>query len=206
MSDGAPRTNTRSPRAPRALGDEAKADRRAMILSHATDMLSDRRISHLTMADLAARCNLAKGSLYIYFPSKDHLLSALLTEALDQWKTDIIKQLQPELNAADCGRVLSNSALEHPTLLALCEWAGGRQWQSGDAASDDDMPLHAMANYLGLHMTILLGIGARPARRLGYGVMAAMIGAQCLSGGDKAAFGRVFTPAVAQMIRGLQPG
>lgn len=193
-------------RATRAVSDGAKSQRSEMILICAAKMLTETGVDGLKMAELAARCNLAKGTLYLYYPTKDALLLALLADVLDDWRSGVCEQLQPDLDRSEYGRVLSDAAMKSPVLLALCGWAAGYGWQSDPGDNIDVGPLHVTGNHLGLHLATLLGLGSRPGRRLGFGIIATLLGAQCMSGGDTAAFGRVFTPAVNQMLRGYQAG
>lgn len=45
------------------------------------------------MADVARRARLAKGTLYLYFPTKETLLLELLEDRLDRWLSDLESRL-----------------------------------------------------------------------------------------------------------------
>lgn len=69
----------------RARKDEDKAARRQAILAVASRLLSRQQYHRITMAEVARRCSLAKGTLYLYFRSKEELFLAALEDELGQW-------------------------------------------------------------------------------------------------------------------------
>ena len=69
----------------RARGDEDKQARRRQILDEALGLWRERTFATLTMKEVAARCGLVKGTLYLYFATKEELLLALLEELLGGW-------------------------------------------------------------------------------------------------------------------------
>lgn len=69
----------------RARKDEDKAARRRSILAVASRLLGRQQYHHITMAEVARRCSLAKGTLYLYFRSKEELFLAALEDELAQW-------------------------------------------------------------------------------------------------------------------------
>lgn len=69
----------------RARSAEDKQERRAKILAMALDLWGKHTFASFTMAEVAARSGLAKGTLYLYFSSKEELLLALLEGQLDAW-------------------------------------------------------------------------------------------------------------------------
>ncbi|GAB5413842.1 MAG: TetR/AcrR family transcriptional regulator [Congregibacter sp.] len=62
----------------RARSDDAKDSRRGELLRAALDELFERGFAGARMEDIAVRANVTKGTLYIYFPSKDALFRALI--------------------------------------------------------------------------------------------------------------------------------
>jgi len=68
--------------AKRAAGEAEKTERRSEILARADMLFRDKAFDEIRMADLAAELGLAKGTLYLYFPSKEALFLALLDERL----------------------------------------------------------------------------------------------------------------------------
>ena len=73
----------------RARRDEDKAERRLAILDAATRMLAQHGYHEITMAEVARRTGLAKGTLYLYFKSKEELFLAALESELSQWFSEL---------------------------------------------------------------------------------------------------------------------
>lgn len=69
----------------RARNHEDKAARRQAILAVAARLLGRHQYHRITMAEVARRCGLAKGTLYLYFRSKEELFLAALEEQLAAW-------------------------------------------------------------------------------------------------------------------------
>ncbi|HOX31620.1 MAG TPA: TetR family transcriptional regulator [Spirochaetales bacterium] len=67
----------------RAGGKLEKLERRGEILAKADELFRERCFEEIRMGDLAASLGLAKGTLYLYFPSKESLFLALLGERLE---------------------------------------------------------------------------------------------------------------------------
>ncbi|MCA1832765.1 MAG: TetR/AcrR family transcriptional regulator [Actinobacteria bacterium] len=59
-------------------------DRRAEILDAATRVFCDKGVSGATVAEIAEAAGVAKGTVYLYFGSKEHLLVALRDRFTDQ--------------------------------------------------------------------------------------------------------------------------
>ncbi|MEM6995585.1 MAG: TetR family transcriptional regulator [Myxococcota bacterium] len=104
----------------RARKDEDKAERRRSILETAVGLLQAQGFHEITMAEVARRAGLAKGTLYLYFKSKEELFLAALEMELDDWFSDVAALLSPgplEVPALATG--LAKSLSEHPRLLEL---------------------------------------------------------------------------------------
>jgi AcrR family transcriptional regulator len=121
-----PAAQTRRIRTPRAVTSrarsaDAKADRRAAILGVARLRGATMAFADLTMHAIAADAGVTKGTLYLYFPTKEHLFLALLDVELAAW-FDIV---DPTLTAG--GRwsaeraidVLADSLVTQPLLTRL---------------------------------------------------------------------------------------
>jgi AcrR family transcriptional regulator len=68
--------------AKRAVGELEKGARRAEILARADTLFRDKDYDKIRMSDLSAELGLAKGTLYLYFPSKEALFFGLVEERL----------------------------------------------------------------------------------------------------------------------------
>jgi AcrR family transcriptional regulator len=71
----------------RARKPDDKLSRRHAVVEAATrELVRDRhRLANVTMTRVAATCGLAKGTLYLYFCSKDELFLAVLEHQLGSW-------------------------------------------------------------------------------------------------------------------------
>jgi len=69
----------------RARSDDAKRARRQFILSTADQLLRHEGFDAFTMNKLAAATDLAKGTLYLYFATREELVLALYTDLHDGW-------------------------------------------------------------------------------------------------------------------------
>jgi len=67
----------------RAYRPEEKASRRQSILVGALQLLRETAYPDLRMTDLAQRLGLGKGTLYLYFPTKESLFLAVLQAVLE---------------------------------------------------------------------------------------------------------------------------
>ncbi len=85
----------------RARKQEDKAARRRAILSVAAQMLGQTQYQRITMAEVARHCQLAKGTLYLYFRSKEELFLAALGDELEAWFDALVVELIAGLPVAD---------------------------------------------------------------------------------------------------------
>jgi AcrR family transcriptional regulator len=69
----------------RASTEEKKSKRRDMILEKARAWISSRSFSEVRLADMARELGLVRGTLYLYFPSKQDLFAAVLREEMEGW-------------------------------------------------------------------------------------------------------------------------
>ena len=69
----------------RARKDEDKEARRQLILDEALALYTATSYAEVKMADVAERAKLAKGTVFLYFPTKEALFLALLEEQLFAW-------------------------------------------------------------------------------------------------------------------------
>ena len=69
----------------RARSDDAKRARRQFILVTADQLLRLDGFDAFTMSKLAATADLAKGTLYLYFATREELVLALYTDLHDSW-------------------------------------------------------------------------------------------------------------------------
>ncbi|MDH3200693.1 MAG: TetR family transcriptional regulator [Myxococcales bacterium] len=105
----------------RARSVEARAERRDDILSAAERLFAEQRFSELHMARLANEIGLAKGTLYLYFPSKESLFLAAVQRSLDAWYAAIGGRLSRHafIDPDALARELTDALVEQPRLTRL---------------------------------------------------------------------------------------
>lgn len=111
----------------RARKDEDKARRRQAILETADRLWRDHSYASLTMDRVAEAAKVAKGTLYLYFQTREQMFLALLEDAITEWFAYFDGRLRGGRSAWTADRaaeVLARSFEERPSLrrlLALLE-------------------------------------------------------------------------------------
>jgi AcrR family transcriptional regulator len=106
----------------RARQESQKLARRRDILAIAGEMIAGMPFQAIAMAEVAERAGLAKGTLYLYFPSKESLFLALLEESLQVWFEDFNTALSAQpvgLSAERLARLVGRSLAPHPLVPRL---------------------------------------------------------------------------------------
>ncbi|MCP3136214.1 TetR/AcrR family transcriptional regulator [Pyxidicoccus xibeiensis] len=85
----------RRPLPQRARKDEDKEARRRLILDEALELYQATSYGDVKMADVAERAQLAKGTVFLYFPTKEALFLALLEDLLFTWFDKLDGLLEP---------------------------------------------------------------------------------------------------------------
>lgn len=117
MSAGSKPTQL-SPRQ-RAISDDQKTRRARDILDAALALFDSGRLEDVTMARVAERTKLAKGTLYLYFPTREALFLALLTEQFEAFFSALDKALARPMNQARFARYIAGDLQARPRLLRL---------------------------------------------------------------------------------------
>ena len=166
----------------RARSDDAKRARRQFILATADQLLRHKGFDAFTMDKLAAAADLAKGTLYLYFVTREELVLALYTELHDGWINRFIgaeKQMVMLDYHALCNRfyqsfiadaLLVNLAARATSGLEpyvpLAAWVAAKQAQTRSAKR------------LGGLFCNLFGCYPAEAQRLAWAFLAGLSGAQ----------------------------
>lgn len=79
----------------RARDRDQKRERRAAILAEARKLHEGTPFTALTMSQVALNCGLAKGTLYLYFKTKEELFLALLEQESAGWFHALERGLEP---------------------------------------------------------------------------------------------------------------
>lgn len=78
----------------RARSPEDKDLRRTQLIDAATQLFADADFDAVTVARVAERAGLAKGTAYLYFATKETLFLALVRAELAQWLKDLAQKLK----------------------------------------------------------------------------------------------------------------
>jgi AcrR family transcriptional regulator len=111
----------------RARKEEDKLERRRALLAAAAAVFARHGWSGFTMADVAERAGVVKGTLYLYFTTKEELLLALLEALLDGWLDELDARLRDATttpSARKLAALFADSLLAHasvPRLLAVLQ-------------------------------------------------------------------------------------
>jgi AcrR family transcriptional regulator len=107
----------------RARRPEQKEERRHAILDAALRLwLKERANGEFTMSRLAVHTGLAKGTLYLYFATKEELFLALLEDMFGSWCDEVTRKLRPLAAKGDprrVARVLSRTLADREPLTRL---------------------------------------------------------------------------------------
>jgi AcrR family transcriptional regulator len=106
----------------RARSDVQKAERRRAILDAGLALFAASSYEAVTMTAVAERAGLAKGTLYLYFRTKEELFAALQADQLAAWFDEVDARLErlPERSEPQAIARLFAASLEHrPELVRL---------------------------------------------------------------------------------------
>ena len=106
----------------RARKDEDKEARRQLILDEALALYTATSYAEVKMADVAERAKLAKGTVFLYFPTKEALFLALLEDLLFAWfeKLDgLLSSAEGRWTGAQLARMVAESLEGQETLTRL---------------------------------------------------------------------------------------
>ncbi|MGD1935372.1 MAG: TetR family transcriptional regulator [Candidatus Phaeomarinobacter sp.] len=105
---------------PKARAPEAKQARAEALLQAAEDALLDASYHDITMLQIAKRAGLAKGTVYLYYPSKEALFLAVLMRKLNACFDDVDAGLKGRKQPAEhIAKVLTKALLGQHGLLSL---------------------------------------------------------------------------------------
>lgn len=109
----------------RAVNDEQKEVRRQVILTAAWQLFQERSYDSLTMIDIAHAAGLAKGTVFLYYKTKEALFLSIVEQELENWFTEIDQRLQlfsqsiTRSAIKDIAALLCSTLLERPGLTRL---------------------------------------------------------------------------------------
>jgi len=103
----------------RAVTDAQKQFRREEILSGARTYFETVGYESFSMAQLAARLDIVKGTLYLYFPTKEAIILALFGRALEAWSEVMKARLAKPITDQQFLKAFHDTAMNDPVLVPL---------------------------------------------------------------------------------------
>ena len=106
----------------RAVRDEQKLERRHNISETAWQMFLQTNYEAVTIASVAEASGLAKGTIYLYFKTKEELFLSIQEQQLSAWFDDVYARL--EVTSGNCTvpqvvSIICNTLIHRPGLTRL---------------------------------------------------------------------------------------
>ena len=183
----------------RARRDEDKAERVGEILAAGREVWSRSSWSEFTVGAVAERAGVVKGTIYLYFPTKEHLLLAVFECLFDEYVHDVNGALQTRRgrwSAEYVAAAFAKPLRQHRALLGLLPMVGSLD--ANEAA--------AIASRC-LTGTALLLASRMPALRHGDGLSVLIRAYALLTGFAAIAFADLeteFRESLTAMLHGME--
>ena len=105
----------------RARSDQDKTARREHLLEVAAQLWAEKNFASITMSEVAIKANLAKGTTYLYFQTKEELLLALLERELQSWFFELFTRLntKPDFTPKEFAKLVVKSLETRQTFIRL---------------------------------------------------------------------------------------
>ena len=106
----------------RARKDEEKQARRQAILDTAAELLEAEPYEAISISQIAKQAGIAKGTIYLYFNTKEHLFLALLEDYFEEWFTAVnasLKSGTQQLDAQSAAFIINGSIRNRPVMARL---------------------------------------------------------------------------------------
>jgi len=103
----------------RARSETEKTDRRQSILRAAEALIAEVGMDRWSMSALGKKAGVAKGTLYLYFETKEELLLALYVERLEDWCTKLIDGTRRNMSDSAFCTLFFSIAKTDPLFLDL---------------------------------------------------------------------------------------
>lgn len=105
----------------RARTDQDKNARREQLLEVAAQLWTEKNFSSITMLEVAKRANLAKGTTYLYFQTKEELLLALLERELQAWFLELGTTLSKKASFTpkEFSQIVTKGLVQRPAFTRL---------------------------------------------------------------------------------------
>lgn len=107
----------------RAISDQQKNERRQKILDSALEIFQRSDFTSTNMADVAKKAGIAKGSVFLYFKTKEELFLHLFAQELQKWNNAYDQSLEAvadkSLNRHQLVRLFVDTLMNQPNLIKL---------------------------------------------------------------------------------------
>jgi AcrR family transcriptional regulator len=109
----------------RAISPEQKQERRRAILDAALQLFQEMPFDAIGMDEVAKRAAVAKGTVYLYFKTKEELFLALQSEAFESWFDEMdarLKEMQAAQESCTVDRLvdlIGRSIQDRPAMIRL---------------------------------------------------------------------------------------
>lgn len=151
-----PKSTTRAPRRrfQRARHDDEKSRRRAAILDAADRLLREVGFDTFAMEPLARRAGIAKGTLYLYFETREEVLLSLHARQLSAWSDAVTRSIRAGMSDAAFARRFFDASRADPAFLDLAARLGNvlEQNVSTGRLVESKRAMHALLGPLAAHL------------------------------------------------------
>ncbi len=109
----------------RAISSEEKLERRRAILVAALELLAEADYQEISISSIANKAGVAKGTIFLYFRTKEELFLQLQIGEYKSWFNDINSRIHVLLQQEKKGsidefvKIVVSSAVDHPMLVRL---------------------------------------------------------------------------------------
>ncbi len=178
-----------------------KDAKRRAILSAAAEQLKQVGFDAFTMAALGRSAGVAKGTLYLYFRTREEVMLALFLDASAKWQRALTDMIGPgaedDFVIEAMVRLTEGVPLFLPLLARLGTDIAGNL--PDDMQPRPTQELTVLANNLGAHLAVCLTLRMGLARPLAQALVVAMQGAA-----QTKDFRAALTPAAGLILRGMR--
>lgn len=172
----------------RARTPGQKRDRRDAILEAAIAYARESGFDGVTMSGLSKRAGLAKGTLYLYFQTREEVFLALYLILSKQWSARIAAAVEPGQSDEAVVAALTQAVRDDSLFIELAARLSSIIEQNVPLDTLIDAKRRTFAIYLDLarHLEIVLRLKPGDGLRFGVAFMALMLGAAQLDTGGLA--------------------
>lgn len=145
----------------RARREEDKQARREAIMRAAIELLDERRFPDVKMSDVARAASLAKGTVFLYFPTKEALFLDVLEDLLIEWLAEVNQALDTgkgRWTSARVARLITDTLVQRNSLTRLFTLMG--------SVLEQNVEVERVIAFKTRLLELLADTGARLERRL----------------------------------------